>query len=264
MCMYSKELLEQTAKLRPIDDTFFRLIAERREVCQEILRTLLGDNELVVVDITPQKAVTSLFRGLILDVLCQLGNKKFCNIEVQKGNHNDDVRRVRFHASSITANKTPKSTEFCDVPDVIVLYITEYDALKNGQTTTIVERCQRTENGYKPVEDGEFIVFANTKVDDHSDKAELLQLFLRKDVFKSDKYPAFSDAVRYFKETEKGRDEMCAVVEEYASKKAEEAAKEAAKETAKEAARVMIAHDDKNEYIREVTGLSIEEIESLR
>ena len=46
---YSKATKETAENLRIIDDAMFRLVAERKEVCQEILRTLLDSPQLWVV-----------------------------------------------------------------------------------------------------------------------------------------------------------------------------------------------------------------------
>lgn len=107
-----------------------------------------------------------------------------------------------------------------------ILYITEYDALHNGQMITHVKRCMETDEGYVPVDDGEDIFFANTVVQDGSDRAELLQLLLRTDVFEDAKFPELSKAVRYFKETEGGLGEMCKTVEDYARNYAKDYAEE--------------------------------------
>lgn len=219
---YSKAIRETAENLRIIDDAMFRLVAERKEVCQEILRTLLDRPQLKVVSVTPQCVITSLHREIILDVLCILENGTYMNIEMQKGSGNDDIKRNRFYASSTTAAYTPKGTDFSDIPQVTILYITEYDALHNGQMITHVKRCMKTNEGYAPVDDGEDIFFANTVVKDGSDKSELLQLFLRKDVFEDAKFPELSKAVKYFKETEGGFGEMCKTVEDYAKSYAEE------------------------------------------
>lgn len=77
-----------------------------------------------------------------------------------------------------------------------------------------------------PVDDGEDIFFANTVVKDGSDKSELLQLFLRKDVFEDVKFPELSRVVKYFKETEGGFGEMCKTVEDYAKNYAKDYGKE--------------------------------------
>ncbi len=217
---YSKATRETAENLRIIDDAMFRLVAERKEVCQEILRTLLDKPQLKVIRVTPQCTITSLHREIILDVLCILKNGAYMNIEMQKGSGDDDIRRCRFNMASVTAAYTPKGTDFADVPQVTILYITEYDALHNGRTITHIKRYMETNNGLAPVDDGEDIFFANTVVKDGSDKSELLQLFLRNDSFEDTKFPELSKAVKYFKETEGGLGKMCKTVEDYAEERA--------------------------------------------
>lgn len=148
------------------------------------------------------------------------------NIEIQKGSGNDDIRRTRFHAAATTAAYTPKGTDFSDIPQITVLYITEYDALQTGQAITYVKRCMKTKEGFVPVDDREDVIFANTAVKEDSDKSNLLQLFLCKDVFEDVKFPNLSKAVKYFKETEGGFGEMCKTVEDYARNYAEDYARE--------------------------------------
>ena len=230
---YSKETLERAKQLRVIDDTLFRLIASRKGVCQEILRTLLDDECLEVIEVTPQQVMNSLERSIVLDALCKMKTGELCNIEMQKSDSNDDIKRVRFHASLITANKTPKGTAFRDIPTVKVLYITEYDALNNNQSVTHISRCQKIGNEYIPVDDGEDIIFANTAVKKNDRYSKLLQLFLKNESFYEKDYPELSEAVKHFKDTEKGRDEMCSIIEEYAVDKAIDATIESFKHCGK-------------------------------
>lgn len=246
---YSKATRETAENLRIIDDAMFRLVAERKEVCQEILRTLLDKPHLKVIRVTPQCTITSLHREIILDVLCILKNGAYMNIEMQKGSGDDDIRRCRFNMASVTAAYTPKGTDFADVPQVTILYITEYDALHNGRTITHIKRYMETNNGLAPVDDGEDIFFANTVVKDGSDKSELLQLFLRKDVFEDEKFPALSKAVKYFKETKGGIGEMCKTVEEYAKEYAKEYAEERILEERKNKIRKMLKSGLSREFI---------------
>ena len=223
---YSKAIQETAQNLRIIDDVLFRLLAEQAGVCQEILRTLLGMPGLVVESVTAQSVVKSLHREIVLDALCVLENGEHANIEMQKGSGNDDVVRTRFHAAALTAAYTPKGTEFTDVPQVTILYITEYDALRNGQTFTHVKRCMETPGGFLPVCDREDIYFANTAVQDGSDRSQLLQMFLRKDAFEDERYPELSRAVSFFKKTEGGYLRVCKTVEDYARKFAQDYAKD--------------------------------------
>lgn len=223
---YSKAIRETAENLRIIDDALFRLMAERKGVCQEILRTLLDMPELTVVNVTAQSVVKSLHREVTLDALCIMENGEYVNIEMQKGSCNDDVVRTRFHAAALTSAYTPKGTDFADIPQVTILYITEYDALNNHQAVTHVKRCMKTEEGFLPVEDKEDIFFANTAVKENSEQSELLQLLLKKDAFDDAKFPELSNAVRYFKETEGGRSEVCKTVENFARSYAEDYAKD--------------------------------------
>ena len=217
---YSVATLAKAKNLRIIDDALFRLIAARKEVCQEILRTLLDDDLLVVDDVTVQMSEISLHREIVLDALCVLGDGTLCNVEMQKTDGNDDIKRVRFHASVITANHTPKGTSFENIPNVKVLYITEYDALGNGQAITHISRCQKKGKQYLPVNDGEDIIFANTASKQRNKHTHLLKLFLRSDSFYDEMYPELSKAMKHFKDTEGGKNEMCKSIEEYAEERA--------------------------------------------
>ena len=264
---YSKATQETAENLRIIDDALFRLIAEKKDVCQEILRTLLDMPNLTVLSVKAQHLIKSFHREITLDALCILENGSLGNIEMQKGDANDDIARTRFHASAITAQYTPKGTDFSDIPDITILYITEYDALRNNQTVTHVSRCMKTEKGYIPVDDGEDIIFANTYVNDGSDKSELLQLMLNKKSFYNEKFPAISNAVKYFKDTEGGRGEVCKSVELYAKEYAREYAKEYAKEYARgERAEIianMLHEGMQPEEIARICKIPLAEIEEV-
>ena len=157
----------------------------------------------------PQKTITSLHREVVLDVLCRLGNGKIVNMEVQKDNKNDDIRRTRYHLSTITANLTPKGCEF-------------------------------------------------------KDKSELLSLFLKEECFDSEKFPKISKVVKYFKEDEKGTQNMCTIVEEYAREYAKEYAEEREEERVRDIARKLIAIGLGDEEIAKTTSLSFDEVARLR
>ena len=91
---------------------------------------MLGDNTIKVIKVTPQATMIGLFREVILDVLCEMPDGTLSNIEVQKGDQNDDVRRVRYHASVITVNNTPKGTEFAEIKESAYLLIDAFKLLQ--------------------------------------------------------------------------------------------------------------------------------------
>ncbi|MCR4745829.1 MAG: hypothetical protein K5894_11475, partial [Lachnospiraceae bacterium] len=60
---------------------------------------------------------------------CILGNGVLVNIEVQRADNDDHLRRVRFNASSITVKDSNTGEKFENVKDVYVVYISENDFL---------------------------------------------------------------------------------------------------------------------------------------
>ena len=262
--IYSKETRETAKNLRIIDDAFFRLLAENEEVCQEILQTLLDNPELRVIRSKAQVTETSLHREITMDALCITQDNKLFNVEMQKGK-DDDVPRTRFHASIATSNHTPKGTKFSNIPDVTIVYVSEYDALKNNRMITHVTRCMETETGeYVPVNDGEDIVFANTCIVDDSDKSRLLQLMLRKDAFYDERFPAVSNAVKYYKETKGGQEAMCEAVERLGEIFAESRVKEARIETRNEIICKFLSNGGSEADAKKLLEASSEELEKAK
>ncbi len=217
---FSDATIAEARELRVIDDALFRLIAKNTAVCQEILRTLLDDENLVVIEANTQYTIVSLNRELVLDALCKLGDGTYCNIEMQKSDSNNDIKRVRYHAAAVTTDKTLKGTAFDNIPNVKILYVTEYDALNNGKAITYVSRCQYVNDEYLPLNDGEDIIFANTCCKEDTMQSKLLSLFLRKDSFFEEQFPELSKVVQYYKGTKEGEIEMCKSIEEFAASRA--------------------------------------------
>lgn len=98
MNLTAKEKLEKVRDLRPIDDVFFEVLAANPAVCQEILRVIMEDNLLVVSDVIVQASEQNIYgRSVRLDALCTLGNGTKCNIEVQRSDNDDHLKRVRYN-----------------------------------------------------------------------------------------------------------------------------------------------------------------------
>ncbi|MCH5268533.1 MAG: hypothetical protein J1E62_09340 [Lachnospiraceae bacterium] len=55
-----EEQKKRIQQFRPIDDTFFEVLADDVNFCQELLRVILEDKDLTVQSITPQKDVKNL------------------------------------------------------------------------------------------------------------------------------------------------------------------------------------------------------------
>lgn len=92
--MTFEEKKERVEGFRPIDDVFFEVLADDREVCQEILRTILEDKALIVEKVIVHCSIKNIFgRSVRLDALCILGDGAKCNIEVQRAHSDDHLKR---------------------------------------------------------------------------------------------------------------------------------------------------------------------------
>lgn len=207
-----KNNIEKIKRFRPIDDVFFEKIAEDPEVCEEILQVIIGDKDLKVVEVIPQKSVKNLQgRSVRLDALCIRGDGKLCNIEIERSNNKNHLKRVRYNASCITANIVDPGEKFENVPDIDMVYISEFDLFKLNKVIYHVEPTI-LEDG-KVIDNGLHEVYVNTAVKDDSEVSELMQCFLQTEV-DNKKFPKLSERMRFLKNSEEGVSSMRSVSDE--------------------------------------------------
>ena len=208
-----QEKKERVKNFRLIDDVFFEVFADDIPACQEILRTILEDTELVVKSVIVQSSERNLYgRSVRLDALCIMGDGSLCNIEIQRSDNDDHLRRARFNAASITVKESNTGEHFEAIKDVYIVYISEKDVLGAGFTTYHVDKVIR-ENGMV-VDDGLHEIFVNTAIDDGSEIAELMSCFTKTEL-ENPKFPAVTSRFREIKTTEGGLNAMCEVMEYY-------------------------------------------------
>ena len=100
---------EEARALNPIDDLMFRKMAEDVGFCEEILRVILEDNELKVLETIPQWTGTNLQgHSVILDAKCVKSDGRQVNIEVQKEDDDDHQRRVRYNGYLPPISQNPE------------------------------------------------------------------------------------------------------------------------------------------------------------
>ena len=218
------EIRDEVKKLVPMDDIMFRKMAEKRDFCQEILRVIMSDPDLVVIDHQPQYPVTNLQgRSVILDAHCILGDGREINIEVQKADNDDHQKRVRYNGSLLTANIVEPGSRFEHIPDVCVIFISRFDLFKEGIPVYHVDRVIR-ETG-KAVDNGFSEIYVNAAANDGSDIAELMEVFSSGEVY-NDKFPFTSTEKRRYRETEEGRKIMSELMEKLKEEGREEGREE--------------------------------------
>lgn len=241
-------------QLNVIDDVFFHKIAEDNAVCEEILRIILQKPKLKVIDAQAQRFLRNIgAHSVILDLLCEDEDGARINVEMQKTDDDDHVKRVRFNSSNIDTTFTEKGLDYKDFPDIYVVFISKFDIFQEGKTIYHLETIIKETGTFVDV--GIHRIFANCAVNDGSDIAELMQYF-KNSTGKNNKFPKLSDRVSYFKESKEGADAMTQVVEEYANKKVLERDKETAKLFLQNGASVELVK-------KSIPTLSVEFIEKL-
>ena len=209
------KIREEARKLNPIDDLMFRKMAEDTEFCQEILRVILEDNQLIVLESTPQWTGANLQgRSVILDAKCIKSNGAQVDIEVQKADDDDHQRRIRYNSAILTTNIADPGIKFEKIPDVCVVFISKFDIFEGNLPLYHINRVVR-ETG-KIVSNGFEEVYVNTKIKNDSEVSELMEVFASDNIYNS-KFPKTSEMKHRYKETEGGLDVMCEIMERITS-----------------------------------------------
>ena len=113
-----------------MDDLKFRKVCESKEAIAEILRTILKDEKLKVVEIVKQSSEGNMvFHGVILDCKCKLKTGEIVNIEVQVANSDNPIYRMWYNGSILTVENSPKKKlfKYKQIPKLILIMFCEFD-----------------------------------------------------------------------------------------------------------------------------------------
>lgn len=253
--------LEKIAELRLMDDDFFsEALDEKIAPVEYILNTILEREDIRVQRTEAQveyKSATK--RSIKLDIRAVDAEGRVMDIEIQRAEKGAGVRRARFHSSVIDRTLLEKGDDFESLVDTYVIFITEHDRFGAGLPLYHVER-KITELNDAMFGDGAHIIYVNGAFRDLTHPVGRLMHDMNcKDAEKM-LNPLLAEEVRYLKETNGGRTQMCRAFEEIAM----EAAKEAEEKTKRETARNLIALNQMSlETIAKCVDLPLEEVQAL-
>jgi predicted transposase/invertase (TIGR01784 family) len=212
----NKEIEEIINRLRPVDDIFFHKLSEKREFCEELLQTILGNEHIKLRENTPQKSLRNVKgKSVTIDLLCQDKKRVMYGVEMQRKNYDNHQKRVRYTGANIDTYITEKGVQYKDLWKVYIIYISEFDIFHGRKTVYHVKRV--VEELGKKVHNDYDEIYVNTKVNDGSRIAELMQIFTSSEVPSNSNFPKICNTIREYKEG-KRREEMCTIVEEYGKK----------------------------------------------
>ena len=102
---------------------------------------------------------------------------------------------------------------FKELKDSYVIFIYKHDKFRKGLPLYHIDRYVRETN--ELFEDGSHIIYVNGNYKGDDEIGQLMKDFHQQDPDNM-YYDALAQGVKHFKETEKGRDQMCEAVENYA------------------------------------------------
>lgn len=218
---YSPEVYQKIDAFRLFDDTFMSKVFDGQKAeTALLLQIILEDPGIKVISVHAQVEIKNLQgRGVRLDIRAKNSKGIIFAVEVQRDNSGAIPKRAREISSLLDANSLKPSQDFNKLPETYVIFITEHDVLKKGKPIYHIDRLiTETDELFG---DMEHIIYVNGETDDDTELGKLMHDFhctQAKDMH----YPLLADRVRYFKETQRGRNSMCAIVEEYANEVATE------------------------------------------
>lgn len=253
--------LQRLASFCLMDDDFFSEALDGKvEAVEYILNTILESEDLKVIHTKAQveyKSATK--RSIKLDIQAENSKREILDVEIQRSDKGTGSKRARFHSSMIDRSLLSKGEDFEDLVDTYVIFIMENDKFKKGIPLYHVER-KITELDNTLFGDGAHIIYVNGEFRNMEHPVgQLMHDFNCTDA-KEIRNPLLAEEVRYLKETEGGRSQMCRAMEEMRN----EAATLATEKVKHEMALKMLERGrDSIEEIAEMTGLPIEEVKEL-
>ena len=221
-----QEDLDRLRSFRPMDDTFMRgLFKENLPLAELVLRIITGKSDLILTQCETQadmKRVTGA-RSICLDAYATDSAGKKYDIEVQRADNGADPHRARYHSSVMDVENLDEKQDYKELPDTYVIFITENDYYKAGESVYTIQNMNLTLN--RPFNDGAHILYVNGEYRDDSEIGRLMHDFNCTSADEMN-FELLAERTRYLKENPKGVGSMCKAMEElrvesYAEGKAE-------------------------------------------
>ncbi len=209
------DYLEAISKLRLIDDDFMNVVFKDKD-CLELLLSLIFNEHVDIVSYENQYPFKNLHgRDIQIDVLVKTEDHHYINVEVQRQSQGAVPQRARYHQSLIDSYVFKKGKRWNEIPSVTVIFITEKDILKKGLPIYHINRTiEETGDKFK---DGTEIIYVNASIQEESQLGRLMHDFMcdkAEDMY----YEVLRNRVKYYKENQEGRREMCEIMDNIRNK----------------------------------------------
>ena len=188
----------------------WRSVFLKKKAAELVLGIILG-RSLNVIKVITQDSYKNLHgRSIRIDVLAVDEDGVYYNIEIQRSDKGGSPKRARYHSGIIDAAVTEPGEDFDKLPEQYIIFITERDI--PGRGMAVYEYVYTEKQLGIPLGDGTHILYVNNEFRDDSDIGKLMQDLAESDPDKM-YYDVLAETARYFKESERGVEQMCRVLD---------------------------------------------------
>lgn len=174
MLLHKERYKETIKNLTVMSDILARNVFKDKNACEYVLRIILEDKELTVIDNETQMDFRNMHgRGVVLDCVAKDGSGRVINVEIQQDDEGAHPKRARYHLGMMDSNVLDTGKNFDKLPETYV----------------------------------------DSSKDDGSELGRLMHDFRAKEA-KEMQAGALADRVHELKETEKGVEHMCKEMEQ--------------------------------------------------
>ena len=203
---------DQIQRFRLIDDTFMSVVFQDVDCTQFLVRTILQDDDLTVTRVETQDSLKNLRgRSVRLDITAHDAAGKIYNIEVQRKDAGALPKRARYNSAMLDANVTKPGDELENLPETYVIFITENDYFGDKLPLYHIDRVIR--ESAKPFQDEAHIIYVNGQYRGDDPIGSIMHDFFCADP-KDMNNEILADEVAKYKDTDKGVNSMCRIMEE--------------------------------------------------
>ena len=218
----NEKYLNVLNKLRPIDDTFMRMIFRDHQCVELLMKIIFGEQFSLKRFETQEDHKQVGSRSVELDIVIYTHEGAVIGIEVEKSKDNASPIRARYHASVLDCDLSYPKERWKEFPEMYVIFICEEDVLKTKRLVSHIERYIDKQEQFK---DKLHIIYLNASMQDETALGKLMHDMLCNDPDEM-YYEVLRKRVSYFKKQEGGKKTMCEALEELITEAKNEGRKE--------------------------------------
>ena len=268
------------------DDFMFSQVMKNKEICKEVIETILGIKVGKIEFLTSQHEIQidPESKTIAMDVYLR-DEKKIINVEMQTGHRLELPKRSRYYQAASDIDNTPPSGLYSEMRDNYVIFICTFDPFLHGKAFYKFENICLNEDKPLRLNDGTYKIFLNTSAKDLTLLDRELKLFydyICNGEIDSELTERINSSITKIKEDRETRRKYMTYTTRMAEAKSEareegikygiaigeergrnEGISLGAQQKAVETAKSMKVENMPTSMIAHFTGLSIEEIEKL-